>query len=166
MWIPKWKPRVESGVLSVALLQLGPGLCEEEVVEYSPVGRRELTPGWWQVRVHRDETFRLQSCSLQSRHIVWLLDYIFCILLFPLCLYSMKASCYLVYMLCVTLVNSLTSSCKYEAIKEGQCAFPVSLLVWAMRPRQRTVLSRGVVIPRRLQHNGLLRKKAGGQRGK
>ena len=36
---------------------------------------------------------------------------------FPPCLYSMKTSCYLVYMLCVTLVNSLTSGCKYEAIK-------------------------------------------------
>ena len=66
---------------------------------------------------------------------------------FPLCLYSMKTSCYLVYMLCVALVTSLTSSCKHEAIKEGQCAFPASSLVWAMRPRQRTVLPREVVIP-------------------
>lgn len=59
----------------------------------------------------------------------------------------MKTSCYLVYMLCVALVTSLTSSCKHEAIKEGQCAFPDSSLVWAMRPRQRTVLLREVVIP-------------------
>ena len=118
MWVPKWKPRVKSGVLSLLLhCSWVQASVREEAMEYSPVGRRELTPGWWQVRAHRDETFRLQSCRLQSGQLIWLLVYIFCILLLSTVSLPMKTSCYLVYMLCVTLVKSLTSSCKYEAIK-------------------------------------------------
>lgn len=103
------KMKAQGGVwssASIASLQLGPGLCEGRGMEYSQVGRRELTPdddkwGVTEMKLSGSSPAAFRADSLCG--------------LFPPCLYENILLLGL-HALC-DLVNSLTLSCKYEAIK-------------------------------------------------
>ena len=127
MRVPKWKPRMESEVLSLMFHWSWVLACvQEDLLQSSSVGSRELTPGRWQARVYRDETFRHQACRLQSWRLAWHLVYVFCILLLSMVSLLYEKTCHLVCICCVTLVKSTSWSCKEKAIKGRTVCFSCS----------------------------------------